>query len=87
MYMTPVYRHWVPPPDGYNGWFTVGARQPCLGNMGAAGRGITVQDSHGGLTSEDTVYTTATIRDYHTWTVSTDGNHGRSTIQGWVIHG
>ena len=87
MYATPVCHLWVPPPDGYNGWFTVGARLPCLGNMGVAGRGITVQDSHGGLTSEDSVYTTISNLGYHSWTVSTDGNRGRSTTQDCVIHG
>ena len=49
MYVTPVYRHWVPQLDGYDGWVTVGARLPCLGNVGTACCGFTVQDSHGGL--------------------------------------
>ena len=82
MYVPPVYRHRVPPPDGYNGWFTVGVRLPCLGNLCTAGCGFTVQDSHGGLTSGDTAYTATTIRGYHIWTVTTDGNRGRSTTQG-----
>ena len=87
MYVPPVYSHWVPPLDVYNGWFTVGARQPCLGNMGAAGCGITVQVSHGGLTSEDIVYTTTSNLVYHSWMITTDGDHGWSAIQGRVIHG
>ena len=87
MYVPPVYRHCVPLPDGYNGWFTVGARQPCLGNMGAAGCGVTVQESHGGLTSEYALYTTTSDLVYHSWMISTGGNHGWGAIQGYVIHG
>ena len=65
MYVPPVHSHWIPPPDGYDGWFTVGTRLPCLGIMGAAGCGITIQDSHGGLVSEYTVYTTTSNLVYH----------------------
>ena len=65
MYVTPVYRHWVPPLNGYDGWVTVGARLPCLGNVGTACCGFTVQDSHGGLAFEYTVYTTASNPVYH----------------------
>lgn len=82
MYVTPVYRYWVPPPYGHNGWFTVGARLLCLGNLCAAGCGITIQDSHGGLAFKDTVYTTTSNLVYQPWMVTTNGIHGWSTIQG-----
>ena len=65
MCVTPVYRHWVPPLNGYDGRGTVGARLPCLGNVGAAGCGITTQDSHSGLAFEYTVYTTTSNLVYH----------------------
>lgn len=65
MYVTPVYRHWVPPLNGYDGKVTVGARLPCLGNVGAAGCGITIQVSHGGLASEYNFYTTTSNLVYH----------------------
>ena len=73
MYVTPVYHLWVPPPDGYSGWVAVGTRLPCLGNVGADGCGITIQDSHGGLVSEYTVYTTTSSLVYHSRMVITAG--------------
>ena len=69
LYVVPSDGTQVPPLNGYVSWTTVGARLPCLSNVGAAGCGITIQDSHGGLSSEYTVYTTISNLVHHSWMV------------------